>query len=336
MWIELKEHILSIIVCPACHGQLKLADAEYEESEIKSGELQCIDCNKSYPILNYIPRFIGDDNYARGFGFQWNRHARTQVDKFNGTSISKDRFYSHTQWQKKDLKGKLILEAGCGAGRFTQSMIEAGMEVLSIDYSNAVDACLANHGLPSNLHVFQADIYNLPFRPETFDRVFCFGVLQHTPDVAHSFACLAKMVKDQGEIAVDVYPHTFRAKLHYPRYLLRLLTRHLPAPVLYSLVTRAVSLLLPVSILLKRIPLIGRYLYPILPVANYWGDHPLDSSMVKEWAVVDTFDWLGAWYDQPQKAETLSDWFYREGFVGVEIRQLGSFVATGRKKCTEP
>ena len=206
------------------------------------------------------------------------------------------------------------------------------MQVLSIDYSNAVDACLANHGLVSNLHIFQADIYNLPFRPETFDRVFCFGVLQHTPDVARSFACLAKMVKDRGEIAVDVYPRTFRAKLHYPRYLLRPLTRYLPAPVLYSFVLRAVCVLLPMSILLKRIPGIGRYLYPILPVANYWGDHPLDSSMVKEWSIVDTFDWLGAWYDQPQTAQTLVDWFRREHYTDVQVRRVGSFVATGSKK----
>lgn len=37
-------------------------------------------------------------------------------------------------------------------------------------------------------------------------KVFCFGVLQHTPDVNKSVQCLAEMVKPGGELAVDFYP----------------------------------------------------------------------------------------------------------------------------------
>jgi uncharacterized protein YbaR (Trm112 family) len=122
-----KESLLSRLRCPACRGRLSLQDGHWEEGEIKEGRLACGDCSETYPVRNYIPRFVGDDDYAVGFGFQWNRHARTQVDKFNGTSISRDRFFAHTRWQSDELAGRQILEAGCGAGRFTQIMLDAGL-----------------------------------------------------------------------------------------------------------------------------------------------------------------------------------------------------------------
>ncbi len=327
----MKERILELLRCPACRGLLQLDKPVYDQGEVREGQLVSSGCGATYPIRNFIPRFVSDDNYAKGFGFQWNRHARTLVDKFNGTTITADRFYAGTQWQRAELPGKRILEAGCGAGRFTQVMIEAGLEVFSVDYSNAVDACLANHGLQPNLHLIQGNIYALPFAPGGFDRVFCFGVLQHTPEVKKSFFCLAAQLAPGGRIAVDVYPDTFKARLHYPRYLLRPFTKRLPAPLLYSLVCGMVRVFLPLSIALKRIPLIGRYLFPLLPVANYLGTFPLDREMQREWSIIDTFDWLACWYDQPQKASTLESWLQEAGLTECRVHRLGSFVGLGQR-----
>jgi uncharacterized protein YbaR (Trm112 family)/ubiquinone/menaquinone biosynthesis C-methylase UbiE len=324
-----KEKLLDRLRCPDCSGKFNLAEAVEEQGEIKEGKLQCVECDATYPIANYIPRLVGDDNYAQGFGFQWNIHAQTQVDKYNGTHISRDRFHGHTGWTKEELQGQSIFEVGCGAGRFTQIMLDAGLEVYSLDYSNAVDACLANHGLHPNLHLVQGSVYNAPYDKASFDNVFCFGVMQHTPDVKHTFDCLAAMVLPGGHIAVDVYPKTLKAMLHYPRYLLRPFTKRLPSPLLYKLVEGAVAALLPLSVLLKRLPFVGRYLYPLIPVANYWGDVPRE--LLREWSVLDTFDWLGSWYDQPQTAVTLEAWLSEGGMVDCHVRRLGSFVGTGRK-----
>ena len=175
----------------------------------------------------------------------------------------------------------------------------------------------------------QGNIYQIPYESASFDKVFCFGVLQHTPDVRRSFFSLADMVRPGGSIAVDVYPKTFTALMHYPRYLLRPLSRRMSAPKLYSLVEHMVDTLLPVSIVLKRIPVMGKFLYPLVPVANYWGELPPDRQMVREWAIVDTFDWLASWYDQPQRARTIEEWLREAGFINVRVCDLGSFVATG-------
>lgn len=327
----MKEHLVELFRCPKCSAGFDLIREERENGEIKKGLLSCLSCNTRYPIVNYIPRFVDNDNYARGFGFQWNRHARAQLDRFNGTTISTDRFYSSTRWDRETLKDLKILEAGCGAGRFTEVMLAAGLEVFSVDYSNAVDACLANHGLHPNLHLIQGDIYHLPFEKSQFDRVFCLGVLQHTPDVEKSFHCLVDQLSPGGCIAVDVYPNTLKARLHYPRYVLRPLAKRLPAPFLYKLVVGTVYALLPVSLLLKKIPVLGRYLYPLVPVANYWGTHPLEGEMLREWSIIDTFDWLASWYDQPQTESTVRNWVEKAKLVDAQVIRQGSFVATGRK-----
>jgi uncharacterized protein YbaR (Trm112 family) len=98
-----KERILDLLRCPSCGLGLSLKDEVVDQGEIREGQIECDGCNATYPIRNFIPRFVDDDNYARGFGFQWNRHARTLVDKFNGTSITAERFYAGTQWDKEDI-----------------------------------------------------------------------------------------------------------------------------------------------------------------------------------------------------------------------------------------
>ncbi len=327
----MKDRLLQALRCPDCTGRFVLQETAREDGEVKEGRLNCDACDREYPIANFIPRFVGDDNYARGFGFQWHVHRKTQIDKFNGTSISRDRFYACTGWAREELSGLSIIEAGCGAGRFTEIMLDAGLEVFSVDYSNAVDACHENHGSHPNLHLIQGDICRLPFAAESFDRVFCFGVLQHTPDVRRSFDSLARMVKAGGKIAVDVYPKTIKAMLHYPRYLLRPIAKRLAPSVLYRIVKRAVPILFPISMGLKRIPLFGRYLFPLIPIANYWRDLPLNRDELREWSVIDTFDWLGSWYDQPQTASTLRSWLEEGRLVDCQVEKVGSFVGTGQR-----
>src|SRR5207244_9916564 len=141
------------------------------------------DCGASYAIVGFVPRFVPAENYAGNFGFQWNRFSKTQLDSNTGVPISRQRLFGSSGWAPEDLAGKLVLDVGCGAGRFTEAALSAGARVVSIDYSSAVDACYNNFAPNPRLNVMQADIYALPFRPAQFDFIYCLGVLQHTPDV---------------------------------------------------------------------------------------------------------------------------------------------------------
>ena len=192
--------LLEILRCPKTGQKLVAKNCEYIENQIISGMLVSEGGKNEYPIRQYIPRFVPETNYADNFGMQWNMFSKTQLDSNSGHSISSDRFWQATGWAPTDLKGKWVLDAGCGAGRFAEVALKAGANVVALDYSSAVDACFANLKQYPNLHVVQGDIYALPFQKEAFPFVYSLGVLQHTPQVTKSFESLPPMVSKGGKL----------------------------------------------------------------------------------------------------------------------------------------
>jgi len=328
----MKKNVLDILVCPCCGQQLLIVDAVFDSvNEIEKGQLKCRTCLKTFPIIDHIPRFVPEDNYTSSFGLQWHIHAKTQIDKFNGTSITKNRFFSETNWQPSELEGKMILEAGCGAGRFTQIALDNGAICFSVDYSNAVEVCRFNNNAHPMLHLFQSDINHLPFRKNTFDKIFCFGVLQHTPVPQATFMSLIPYLKKDGEIVVDVYAAPV-SWLH-PRHLLRFFTPQMERGFLYRTIEYIVPRLLPISSKLRSIPLIGMILSRCIPVANYQNILQLSDKELIEWAVLDTFDWLAPKYERPQTLQNVRRWFAMAGLKKTSFQRIRAiYVGKGCKK----
>ena len=181
---------LRLLVCPRCQSELTCEAAAPEDGELTAGALRCTGCRVPYPVIGGIPRFVPRENYASGFGLEWSRHARTQYDSYSGLPLSQQRFAAQTQWPR-DLTGELVLEVGSGSGRFTAHAADTGAVVVSMDYSVAVDANHAANGRRPNVLIVQGDLYQMPFRRRALDRVFCLGVIQHTPDVHRSFLCIS-------------------------------------------------------------------------------------------------------------------------------------------------
>jgi len=244
--------------------------------------------------------------------------------------ISRERFYKSTEWAPDDLKGKTVLEVGCGAGRSYEILLSAGAMVIALDYSNVVDACWKNDYLHLNLNVVQGDIYNMPFYEESFDFVFCFGVLQHTPNVKKAFMSLLPQLKKGGHLAVDVYRKRLRT-IFWSKYWIRPFTCRMESTRLFKFVEKCVPGLLPISIFIGRIPFVGRKLRYLIPVANYDGIFQLTNVQILEWAILDTFDMLSPVYDQPQSAETLYSWLMEAGMVGIKVFHPAHLVGQGRK-----
>jgi SAM-dependent methyltransferase len=297
---------LALFRCTGCgDGALRPSGSAFE----------CAACGTSYPIRRGVPRFVPADNYAGSFGFQWNKHRQTQLDSHTKLPISRDRLFEVTQWPPR-LDGQRVLEAGSGAGRFTEVLVTTGAQVYSFDYSSAVDANHANNGHNENLCLFQGDIFNIPLREGSFDKVLCLGVIQHTPDPQAAFASLARQVRPGGELVIDVYAKRLVSLLHW-KYVLRPLTRRMDKERLYRVVRNAVPVLLPVAAGLQRIlgPA-GARLVPILEYSNL----NLPPELNEEWAILDTFDMYSPAHDHPQSVATVRRWFESAGFLGVEVR----------------
>jgi SAM-dependent methyltransferase len=326
----MKPSLTRSVRCPQCRGELWLSDPEMEEDEIVAGFLDCAACKTRYPVEGGVPRFVPLENDAASFGFQWNRFRRTQLDSHSGKSVSRDRFLKATGWQPESLAGKVVLDAGCGAGRFAEVALSFGATVFALDYSRAVEACHANFRGHPNLHVVQGNIYSLPFPDEFFDAIYCLGVLQHTPDPRQAFLALPLHLKRGGRIAVDIYQGGWRRALQV-KYWLRPLTARLSQERLFWIVERSMPFLMGLSRRASRVPGVGPLARRMLPVANYEGMYNLDGGQLREWAVLDTFDMLSPRYDRPQSPRSLHRWTHEAGLREIEIGKFGHLVARGRK-----
>ena len=308
-----KEH-LRYLRCPECKNELSINAVDSEHNEkIEEGELCCTTCNALYPIINYIPRFVPVENYASGFGLQWNIHVSTQYDNHTGLPLSENRFFNATNWPRT-LNGELILEAGSGSGRFTEHAVKTGAMVISFDYSNAVEANYNHNGDKDNLLIVQADIMSPPTPPYSFDKIFCFGVLQHTPAPHKSFLSLTQQLKPAGSLVVDVYKKNKLGKfLSFTpapptKYYIRPITTRMDPGRLYENIKSYINFMWPICKIINKIPKFGRNINWMLLVADH-GNLDISDNQAKQWAYLNTFDMLAPRYDSPQTLSTVKQWF---------------------------
>jgi SAM-dependent methyltransferase len=329
---DVTEESIAWMRCPECRtGGLALQDDALRGSDgrVTSGSLRCIACDRAFPIVGSVARFVPPENYAGSFGFQWNIHRETQLDSHSGLTISRDRVFGVSGWSEQapgGMRGQRILEAGSGAGRFTEVLLSTGAEVWSFDFSAAVDANWKNNGHSPNLHLFQGDLFNIPFEERSFDKVFCFGVIQHTPDPERAFASLAGMVRPGGSLAIDVYAKGLLAVVSW-KYLLRPITRRMDKGRLYRWVEKSVDALLPLAGWLRRVGgTFGARLVPIIEY-SYLG---LPKQAQREWAILDTFDIYAPAHDHPRSVASVRRWFEDAGFEAISVgRGPNGVVARG-------
>jgi SAM-dependent methyltransferase len=284
--------------CPSCLvGELE---------KIGPNNLDCGNCSKNYPVIDGIPRIVKLDNYSESFGFQWNIHQKSQLDSYTGLPISRDRVYAATNWSDKtNLSGQSILEAGSGSGRFTEVLVKTSGNIYSFDFSSAVDANMRNCGDAKNLNLFQGDIFNIPFKNESFDHVFCLGVLQHTPDPELAFHSLVSKVKQGGYIYIDVYTQSWYHYIHW-KYILRPITIRMNREKLYQLICYISPKLIPISRLMRKY--FGRFGARLVPIVEY-SHLGLSKEINQQWSILDTFDMYSPAHDHPQSKLNVQKWF---------------------------
>jgi SAM-dependent methyltransferase len=311
---------------PRTGGRLRQAQAPGRTGEALAGD------GDIYEVVRDIPRFCPRENYADSFGFQWNRYDTVQLDSSAvWGNVSEQRLFEQTEWPR-DLRGERILEAGCGMGRFTQHLIATGADVWSVDSSSAIEANARNNGSRPNLHLAQADINHLPFAPESFDRVLCIGVIQHTPDPGRTFDSLVRMLRPGGRIAIDCYLLDWRIPLR-ANYWLRPLTSRLRPETLQRLVRSYMACLYPLTGAAQRI--LGeraRALSWVLGMADYRGMHPGTPESLRRLAELDTFDMLSPAHDHPKTVAQVRRWFADNQLTKVRVRPgWNGIEAIGRR-----
>ena len=310
------EH-LHLLACPHCYGTLHDASSQcvVGDEALFGGALGCRACKTEYPVINGVPRFVPRENYASGFGLEWTKHARTQYDSHSGLTVSEQRFLGETNWPR-DQRGQVILEVGSGSGRFTEQAARTGATVVSLDFSYAVDANYASNGARRNVLIVQADVFAMPFRAATFDRLFCFGMLQHTPSPRRAFRALPRVLRPGGALCADIYKISLFRTVLQTKYWVRPLTRRMNPDRLYAFVRIWVDFMWPLAQLIRRLPK-GYAINWRLLVADY-SFLGLEGEMLKEWSYLDTFDMLAPRYDRPATLKTFRRWAVDADLTNIE------------------
>ncbi|HEY1419793.1 MAG TPA: methyltransferase domain-containing protein [Candidatus Dormibacteraeota bacterium] len=110
-------------------------------------------------------------------------------------------------WDTRYQQGEKVLEAGCGVGAQTVTLARNSPQsvITSVDLSAAslaqARAAVEAAGL-DNVAFRQADIFNLPFPPESFDHVFVCFVLEHLTRPVEGLQALGRLMKAGGTITV--------------------------------------------------------------------------------------------------------------------------------------
>jgi SAM-dependent methyltransferase len=295
----MRTSLLDLLACPTCRieAPLALTATAAEDSDVIAGELRCRHCNAVFPIRDGVPRIVREEeNYCENFGYQWTRWKNLQIDRLGHHDISEERFFANSPWTREWLKGKLILDAGCGAGRFSDIAAKYGARVVSCDISAAIDACRETTRVHGDLtNQFQASIYDLPFKRHVFDGLFCYGVIQHTPDPAKTMRTLPQFLKPGAPLAYDFYEKTGWDELGVLKYRLRRFTPDLTTEQNLRLAHALTAAFFPLGATLSRLPFL-HVLTGVLPIAVV---HDKRLSLKQEylWSLLDTFDWYGPRYE---------------------------------------
>lgn len=327
----MKQDLYQRLRCPKCHQRLGQESESTLGDAVGTGWLSCLSCVERFPIVSGIPRFVPCETYADSFGLLWDAFRQAVLDSTLGVTHNRDRFFAQTGWNPADLEGKWVLEIGCGAGRYTEIALNSGANVVAVDYSTAIDVCHKNLGDHPRMHYVQGDIYGLPFRPESFDYVCCFGVLHRLPDAHTAVQQLSQQVKPGGKIAVDIAPPTWTRRFG-PTAWLRSLTRRMSRESALKFSVSLTNWLLPVQRALGSVPLIGLRLERLLPIA------PIDTlglcsrQVQAERAQLAMCDRLTSTFHRPGCVSKLTEWLGESGVEQPDVFQSTLIIGRGVKR----
>tara|TARA_B110000977_G_C11040111_1_gene478555 strand:+ start:791 stop:1738 length:948 start_codon:yes stop_codon:yes gene_type:complete len=289
---------------------------------------QSIKCKE----VNGIIHFGDTIDYATNFGYQWQTFAKTQFDSQTGLTLTRDRLIEESEWELNELKDKVVLELGSGAGRFTEVLLETGANIVTVDMSSAIYANKDNN-LKNNVLFLRGAIEDILQLGIKFDYVLCYGVAQHTRCPSQTYHDCVNLLAEGGKLSIDHYiKKIWPNRFYHPKYIWRPITKRLPSKVLLQFIRSYMKIYLPCDMLLAKIRpfLLSDFIRGILPFPcwNYYRAPGIQQNYenLYEWAVLDTFDALGAKYDLPASLREIESLAKELGLDFYNVKRGGNGV----------
>ena len=335
--------------------------------EIESGIIRC-ENDHIFPIVDYIPRMLPDafcnlDGFLREYkhllsmekvekiieGKEVNKF--TRIQKSTRESFGYEWLRYHVELEEEDrevflrdsqipyelLKGKVILDAGCGMGRYTRIAGKMGGEIVGADLSQSVIKAYQVTRDNPFAHIIQGDILKLPFREKQFDIIYSLGVLHHTPSARQGFLNLTKLLKESGLISIWVYGtagkfHDFKTnplRKDRQRYTEKQFIKRLHWIIVYvrEMLFKNVRLVT----IRMYIPLLYLLCYPLAAIGKIPLLRYLTASVHKNWRVrlLENFDWFSPQYQSHHTKEEVLNWFKEAQLENITMLRHGFIPKVG-------
>lgn len=269
------------------------------------------------------------------FGYEWLRYPLDLEEEENCS------FFDMVGLKPESFKNKLVLDAGCGMGRYTRIVDRLAVKVVAFDLSRSVERIKEATRLPYNICPLRANIMALPFKDSIFDIVFSIGVIQHTPNPKEAFRNLSRLLKSGGIMSIHVYARKPRSiaelkqttlesdkkvllekieSIFFKRIIFQFSLKFRFLRIEIINVLRKVTTRIPKRILyifaFASVLKIGKFtlLNFIIPCSS----HP--NMKVR---ILETFDWYAPTYIWYFKEAQLISWFNEAGFHSVEVSPHG-------------
>jgi SAM-dependent methyltransferase len=238
---------------------------------------------------------------------QWNQYRIIRPDEDRAT------FRNRTRLADSDLDNKVVLDAGCGMGRYIRIAAESPARlIVGLDLSRAVVAARALTAELLPVGLVQGDLLRLPFAPQSFDHIYSLGVLDHTPDPRAAFLSLARLVKPGGRLVVWLYPRE-RRLVEWVMNAQRAVSTRLPLGWLDVLC----RLSAPLGGLKRALLTNRRRLVQRLGVALHLATIGVSMHPDSEVRVCDTLDWYAPKYMSRHTYDEVAAWFAEAGLVDL-------------------
>jgi SAM-dependent methyltransferase len=241
------------------------------------------------------------------YTLQWNRFKIIRPEEDRAT------FRNRTGLAESDLTGALVLDAGCGMGRYLRVAGEMGARCVGLDLSWAVLAARETTTAHQPLGLVRGDLLRLPLDPGRFDHIYSLGVLDHTPDPRAAFLALAKLLKPGGRIVIWVYPRE-RPALEAIMNAHRFVSTRLPLGVLMAL-SRVTA---PIGGVKRRLMLSQSRIVARAGVFLNLMTIGVSMHPDPEVRICDTLDWYAPKYLSRHTREQVASWFADAGLVDIK------------------
>jgi ubiquinone/menaquinone biosynthesis C-methylase UbiE len=155
--------------------------------------------NREIPVYDNTDNF--DEKTVHSFGEEWN--AFHGFDETDIQTLGNDYFDIVTNEMLNS--STAVLDIGCGSGRFIKYLSNRAGSIVGADPSQAIFAADQLIGKNEKVTLVKASANDLPFDKESFDFVYCIGVLHHIPDTFKAMQACVEKVKKEGYFLTYLY-----------------------------------------------------------------------------------------------------------------------------------